>query len=202
MGYNLPKMNVHSVFMVKSVDKRQKIIAAAVDLFVEHGLHGTSMQALAKRAGVATGTVYLYFAGKDDLVAEAFHAIIDRCIATMVADYDEAEPIKERFYHLVERLIRFNIGNPLEFRFCRMCAYEPAVMKMVKNDMYRDSPLISALEAGKQQQLLRGLSVHDFVYYILGGLSSVLEWRLFNRKAVSDDDVFEMVEMAWSLVER
>lgn len=195
-------MNIHSVTMLKSVDKKQKIIAAAIDLFVEHGLHGSSMQALAKHAEVATGTVYLYFDSKDGLMAEVFHAIVNRCIATMVADYDENRPIKERFYHLLERLIRFNINNPREFRFCRMCAYEPAVMKMVKNDIYRESPLISALEAGKQQQLLRNFSAHDFVYYIFGGLSSLLEWRLFNRQSISDDDIVEMVEMTWSLIKK
>ena len=45
-----------------------KLLDAAVAEFAEHGWHGSRMARLAKRAGTAHGTVYAYFADKDDLL--------------------------------------------------------------------------------------------------------------------------------------
>jgi AcrR family transcriptional regulator len=45
----------------------EEISAAALDLFVEHGYAGTRLEDVATRAGVSKGTVYLYFASKEEL---------------------------------------------------------------------------------------------------------------------------------------
>jgi len=51
--------------------RRQKIMNAASELFIQHGYRKTSMDDVAKRAGVAKGTVYLYFKNKSDLLMHA-----------------------------------------------------------------------------------------------------------------------------------
>ena len=45
-------------------DKADAILAAALNLFVERGFHGTSVLSVAERAGVAAGTIYHYFVAK------------------------------------------------------------------------------------------------------------------------------------------
>ena len=52
-----------------SEEKRLAILAAALKRFLHYGLKKTSMQEVASDAGVAVGTLYLYFADKDALVA-------------------------------------------------------------------------------------------------------------------------------------
>lgn len=49
--------------------RRQAILDAAASLLVTRGLTGTSVDAVAQRAGIAKGTVYLYFASRSDLLA-------------------------------------------------------------------------------------------------------------------------------------
>ena len=48
--------------------KRQAILTGALRVLDRHGLAGLSMDAVAKAAGVATGTIYLYFENKDALL--------------------------------------------------------------------------------------------------------------------------------------
>ena len=50
------------------VDKRQLIMDAARDLFTNKGYESTTMSEVARKAGVAVGTVYLYFKNKSDLL--------------------------------------------------------------------------------------------------------------------------------------
>lgn len=62
--------------------RREAVIEAARELFIQHGQSGTSVDAIATRAGVAKGTVYLYFSSKEHIV-EAIEAqfnarILDR----------------------------------------------------------------------------------------------------------------------------
>ena len=49
--------------------RRKAILDAAASLLVANGLAGTSVDAVAQRAGIAKGTVYLYFESRSDLLA-------------------------------------------------------------------------------------------------------------------------------------
>ncbi len=53
-------------------DKRVRIIDAAVEVFAERGFRGARISDIAKSAGVADGTIYLYFRNKEDLLLTIF----------------------------------------------------------------------------------------------------------------------------------
>jgi TetR/AcrR family fatty acid metabolism transcriptional regulator len=53
-------------------DKRELILKAAIRTFATHGFFGSQVADVARAAGVAAGTVYLYFRGKDDLLVSIF----------------------------------------------------------------------------------------------------------------------------------
>jgi TetR/AcrR family fatty acid metabolism transcriptional regulator len=55
-----------------SAAKREAILRAAIDLFAERGFFNAQVADVARAAGVAAGTVYLYFRSKDDLLASIF----------------------------------------------------------------------------------------------------------------------------------
>lgn len=57
---------------------RERIVSAALAIVAEHGYAGCSMAAVARRAGVATGSVYRHFPAKADLVAEVFRTAAQR----------------------------------------------------------------------------------------------------------------------------
>ena len=57
---------------VRVGDKRERILDAAVRVFAKKGLYATRVSEVAKAAGVADGTIYLYFDGKEDLLITIF----------------------------------------------------------------------------------------------------------------------------------
>jgi TetR/AcrR family transcriptional regulator, fatty acid metabolism regulator protein len=72
-------MNIHSVALtaVSRRDsapgpKRDAILRAAIDVFAERGYFNAQVADVARAAGVAAGTVYLYFKSKDDLLVSIF----------------------------------------------------------------------------------------------------------------------------------
>lgn len=68
-------------------EKRDEIIRAAIELIAEHGFHGAPMALVAKQAGVAAGTIYCYFANKDELIRETHAFLEQRLLATLIEGY-------------------------------------------------------------------------------------------------------------------
>src|ERR1041384_6492491 len=62
-------MTVHSA---PATDKRERILDAAEVIFAKHGFFASKVSDVAKEAGVADGTIYLYFKSKDDLLISLF----------------------------------------------------------------------------------------------------------------------------------
>jgi AcrR family transcriptional regulator len=67
----------------REVSVRQRILAAAVDLFADHGYDATSVSQVISRAGVAKGGFYHHFASKDELLWAVYGDLIDRQLAGM-----------------------------------------------------------------------------------------------------------------------
>src|SRR5690606_11563482 len=64
-------MTVHSA-AERGGDKRERILVAAERIFARHGFFAAKVSDVAKEAGVADGTIYLYFKSKDDLLISLF----------------------------------------------------------------------------------------------------------------------------------
>jgi len=64
-------------------DKRARIIAAAIVVFAERGFHQARVTDIAHRAGVADGTIYLYFRNKEDLLLTIFEEKMDLINASL-----------------------------------------------------------------------------------------------------------------------
>ena len=65
-------MKVHSA--TDPSPKRERILAAAERVFARHGFFAARVSEIAKDAGVADGTIYLYFKSKDDLLISLFES--------------------------------------------------------------------------------------------------------------------------------
>jgi TetR/AcrR family fatty acid metabolism transcriptional regulator len=63
-------------------DKREAILRAAISVFAHNGYFNSKVADIAREAGVADGTVYLYFKSKEEIL----HSIFDRSVDEAVAD--------------------------------------------------------------------------------------------------------------------
>src|SRR6266699_391620 len=58
--------------IARGTTKRERILRAAIDVFAQSGYFNAKVSDIAKAAGVADGTIYLYFDGKEDLLVTVF----------------------------------------------------------------------------------------------------------------------------------
>jgi TetR/AcrR family fatty acid metabolism transcriptional regulator len=77
----LPGVRARTRVPAERGHKRDLILRAAIDTFAARGFFHAQVADVAKAAGVAAGTVYLYFRGKDDLLVSIFERTMDDAIA-------------------------------------------------------------------------------------------------------------------------
>src|SRR5688572_5266466 len=115
-------MNVHSLAMPVALrkltpraqppsgDKREAILKAATRVFARNGFFQSQVADVARAAGVAAGTVYLYFRSKDDLLVSLFERTMREAIAEGRAALDGVTDARERLTRIarlhLERLGR------------------------------------------------------------------------------------------------
>lgn len=96
----------------RRADKRNLITEAAIEVFADKGFHQARVSDIAKRAGVADGTIYLYFKSKEDLLLSIFEQKMDELLVGLTAALAvSADPIDR-----VRRFARFHFGQVQDHR--------------------------------------------------------------------------------------
>src|ERR1700733_3995476 len=77
-------------------DKRDRILRAAVKVFAKNGFYATRVSEVAKAAGVADGTIYLYFKSKDELLVSLFEDRVERLLAFLHSELPKVTGASEK----------------------------------------------------------------------------------------------------------
>src|SRR2546425_12835829 len=76
-------MNAGSATAMRDPDKPQQIIDAAIRVFARHGYYNSRVSDIAREAGMASGTIYLYFRTKDDILITLFREKMAQWLADL-----------------------------------------------------------------------------------------------------------------------
>jgi len=85
-----------TVKLFSMIDREQKILDAAIEVFSRYGLRKATMGDIAEQAGVSRPTLYARFANKDEITAAAMRLISDRVVEEVTEAWRSAETISER----------------------------------------------------------------------------------------------------------
>ncbi len=110
---------------LKKEDKRRRLLAAALELFAEHGVVATAVPLVAARADVGAGTVYRFFASKEDLVNTVFRDAKTRLRHAIEDGLDLGLAPRALFDDFWARLARFAREEPVAFHFLEMQDHTP-----------------------------------------------------------------------------
>ncbi|MDX8360601.1 TetR/AcrR family transcriptional regulator [Cytobacillus sp. IB215316] len=95
--------------------KQKKILEAAVEIFSEKGFAASSTSEIAKRAGVAEGTIFRHYKTKHDLLISIVVPTWTKIITPLLAKSFVKEVFKKNQYNQAEDFLRALLTNRLEF---------------------------------------------------------------------------------------
>lgn len=96
---------------------RARLLAAALECLVTRGYHGTTTALLAERTGIAEGTIYRHFAGKDALYSAVALQAWEQVSALVTEEPATRLGARERLAQAGRRLVREAAAAPATMRF-------------------------------------------------------------------------------------
>jgi len=180
-------------------DKYHRILEAAVTVFAQSGFHESTISQIARAAGVADGTIYLYFKNKDDILVHFFNYKTRQVFACFREEVDQAQTAVDKLRNLIRRHLdefqkdRFMavLYQAETHRINRLA--EDQIHEMHK--MYLDL-IAEIVEQGQVEGAIRrDLYVGLVKRYIIGGVDEVINTWLHS------DGKYDLTSMADPLVD-
>ncbi|MBI4641194.1 MAG: TetR/AcrR family transcriptional regulator [Candidatus Tectomicrobia bacterium] len=108
---------------------KAEIVKAALELFVERGIKGTTTRELAERAGIAEGTIYRHFKGKDALALTLFMDCLDMFSSRLMASIQDLKNPFEKLKAAIKAFFNFAREEPSAYRYL-MFVYDLELMNV------------------------------------------------------------------------
>ncbi|MEC1613111.1 fatty acid metabolism transcriptional regulator FadR [Bacillus mojavensis] len=181
--------------------KYMQIIDAAVEVIAENGYHQSQVSKIAKQAGVADGTIYLYFKNKEDILISLFKEKMGQFIERMEEDIKEKATAKEKLALVISKHFSLLAGDhnlaivtQLELRQSNL-ELRQKINEILKGYLnILDSILTEGIQSG---ELKEGLDVRLARQMVFGTIDeTVTTWVMNDQKydlAALSDSVLELL---------
>ena len=183
--------------MTVPLDRAAAVRGALRTLVARNGFHGASMSAVAREAGVATGTAYTHYASKDGLVLAAYRETKAQLAAAALADLDAGAEAGARFRGIWLAAYRHLTANPGHALFLLQVDHSPYRGAAHAAALADGDPL--AAEAIRPGVAARLLPVPLEVIY--GGLSPAVRLAASGTK-LTGEQLTEIADACWRAISR
>jgi AcrR family transcriptional regulator len=170
----------------RRAERRDAILSAALDEFSSRGFAAARLDDVAKRAGVAKGTIYLYFRDKDALFQELIRSMLTPVVGSLEQLRDADMPMRVLGDQLVEFFVR-DIFNTRRREVIRLMIAEGRRFPKLAEFYYREvlSRILAAMRVLLSRAVARGElpeAVVDYPQLLAApGLIAVVWTGLFDK---------------------
>ncbi len=121
--------------------KRTKILQSAIKVFAQEGFFNAKVEQIAKLAGVATGTTYLYFENKDDILISIFEEEMIPIIESMRIALSKKNTAREKITEII-------------FNHLQMIQEKPDMAQLLEIELRQSSRFIHGYQGTKFKEYL------------------------------------------------
>jgi AcrR family transcriptional regulator len=158
---------------------REKVLAAAVQLFAEYGYHAAPLRDIARIAGIQAASIYYHYASKQALLVQIMETYMQHLNANLERIVQKPVGAQERLYEAIANHIRLHTAYKAEFFIIdteiRALEGENRHYILSLRDQY-EALLQSILRDGMEQGVFRQSDVKVCSYAIIAMCTEVAAW--------------------------
>ena len=180
-------------------NKRDRILKSALKLFTTHGFHGTPTSRIAKEAGVATGTLFHYFATKQDLIDELYLESKSLLIKTAVESSREEDDVDTWLWNSFNTAIRWGIENSEKYLFFEQFYNSPNISPMAKEEAdNRAKVLFDLIEKAKDEGMVKKIDLPLMVDLSYNIINAVIKYIL-DREITDENEISRIINDSYKV---
>jgi len=185
----------------KSIDKRNALIKATIELVNNNGFHGTPMSMIAKMAQVSPATIYLYFENKQDLVNKTYIDVKAQYTSYVFANYNEALSVADGFENIWERIANFKLEDSENAMFLAQCDNTPMIDEPSRQEGIKHlQPLLDLWERGKKEGIIKPISNYLLYAYSINPLSFLMMAQKRDAFILNETHLEAAYQSAWDSI--
>jgi len=185
----------------KSIDKRNALIKATIELVNNNGFHATPMSKIAKMANVSPATIYLYFENKQDLVDKTYIEVKTIYAKYAFETYDENMSVKEGFGIIWKRIADFKLNESENAMFLAQCDNSPMINESSRKEGIKHlQPLLDLWQRGREENVIKPFSDYLLYAYSINPLSFLIITQKNGGLKLNESHIEQAYQAAWSSI--
>jgi TetR/AcrR family transcriptional regulator, repressor of fatR-cypB operon len=184
-------------------DRRESILAAALECFVERGFHGTAMPQIAEKASIAAGTIYHYFDSKEALVNALYRTWKAAVAQRVFTAFPQGASAREQFRVMWHEIVAFARAEPTAFAFLELHnhasyldAESRAVDRTVKDFAHQ------MIERAQREAIVKPLDAWVLMELVFGAFVGMMRAHWEGRIELTDEVIRGAEQACWDAVAR
>lgn len=185
----------------KITDKRTALLNATLTLVNNHGFHNAPMSKIAKLAGVAPATIYLYFENKQDLVHQLYLEVKEDFSKKAFEGFHEDLTVKKGFKIIWFNIAGYKLSQIKQANFLSQCDNSPMIEEKIRVEGLKNlQPLLELWERGKQEGIIKPLSAYVLYAFTINPLSFLLEMQERGIYTLTEQEKSDTFDAAWDSI--
>lgn len=186
--------------MVKLKDDKKytRIFRAALKLVAKKGLSGMTMGDISKEAGIATGTLYVYFKSKDELINALFAACRESTVEVSFKGYNPQQPFKPGFKNIWLNILRYRLQNFEESVFLEQCYHSPYITADTREKAQQlAAPFYALIARGQSEQLIKNVDPGLLLTFMIGSMNELIKQSHYSGTALTRSKMSITFDLCW-----
>ncbi len=165
-----------------ATDKKSLILSTVLDLVKQTGFYHLNMKAIAEKAGISAGTIYLYFKSKEELINELYRTVVGEFNSAVLSGYAPDADLHQNFCDMLQAAVDFYLPRKDAFSFVEQYTYAPFLFKESQEENFSLLlPLYKLMRAGKKEKIIKNLPDAILISMVHGTLNTLLKMHFAHK---------------------
>jgi AcrR family transcriptional regulator len=182
-------------------NKQQLIFQATLKLIMAHGFHATPMSLIAKEAGVAAGTIYLYFKSKEILLNQLYLNEKHKYSKAVLTGFPNDLAIRSSFELMWNNSLDYQIKNTDSFRFIEQFKISPFLEKVTAEEgqlFFKSANKL--IKRAKTEAVIKDIPNNLIVTLFFAPISELVKQNLHYKTKISKTVRELTVQGCWDAI--
>lgn len=186
----------------KDETKRADIVHYTIDLVYRRGIAGVKMAHIAKEVGLSTGTLYIYFKNKEDLLLTIFGELVQQQQQISAEQLQSDLPYQLKMKKIWMQWMQFSVNNYKEKHFIHQVKTSPYIQKAkaLLNNHQGDSFIDLVFAEGKAQGLIKDIDNMLLARTMKAILNETAAMVLEKELEINEKDMDNVFAIAWDAI--